>query len=471
MNNLDMILSGIDKRKFTDENGKYPSDELDQEIFVSNYIFMTQKMIKDIEEIDCRLEELKRLDHSCSASKECEHKKLRYFSEINKEAKNEIITFAVNGLKKFLIENKNIKFVDRCDDELLNLRINCCYQYGFLKRYYDQDYDFSTEAKIRFAPGISAANYLEEIKDFIELKKDYPEEYKLKINTIIEKNDLLNELISKVEKHNLLNRRKEIFETLKLLYDTEKWESFINLGILQIEGLFFDCCNALEIKDLSKARGSLTEKVERSLKDNNIIKLAVFPYYQYDVPDKRNEVAHTGFYNVDRYDMREIANELILDMNTIISWIYRNTHEKYKILENIAEKIVNEQEENEIMTLVFEMLGWTVIADYKYLDVLKNPDNFSEEIKCMGEESYWNSIIMNIQKIIKTEEFWNYIDNSISETELYDENKIGSLLTLANKLTNTFISILKKDSPEKNACQKVSAKIKKCKENQVLLER
>lgn len=117
-------------------------------------------------------------------------------------------------------------------------------------------------------------------------------------------------------------------------------------------------------------------------------------------------------------------------------------------------------------TLIYEMTSCMSISDFKYLDLLKQSSDYSDEIGCMKTPiGYWETIIDNIMNIIKTETFWNIIDCHINETEKFEINKPFNLLVLADKLKNTFIPVLIKDSPEKLACQRVAAKIQKCKNN------
>ena len=218
---------------------------------------------------------------------------------------------------------------------------------------------------------------------------------------------------------------------------------------------------------MSKTAGTFVEKVEKSFRDNNIIMMSVYPYYNFDVPGIRNEIAHTGFYRSG--DLNHLANELILDLNTIISWIYGITHEKYTVLKMIEDKLDEEPQadtEKKAMTLVCEMLSCTSVADYSYLDLLKCPTDFSEEMQCMKTlDGYWDEIINKIMAIIKTEEFWKCIDNNISEREVYERNKSYNFVVLADKLKNTFIPILTANSPEKIACQRVATKVQRCKSN------
>ena len=72
-------------------------------------------------------------------------------------------------------------------------------------------------------------------------------------------------LWKKIEVHNILKRRLEVFNTLKTLYAEKKWQSFISLAVLQIEGLFHDCCNVLKINELV-VRQELWLKVDKSFR-------------------------------------------------------------------------------------------------------------------------------------------------------------------------------------------------------------
>ena len=183
-------------------------------------------------------------------------------------------------------------------------------------------------------------------------------------------------------------------------------------------------------------------------------------------PEIRNEIAHTGLIETD--NLEHLANELILDLNTVISWIYEISHEKYKILMMISDALDNKKSEDiNVMasTLIYEMVSCMSIADFKYLDLLKKPSDYLDEIGCMKTPmGYWDTIIDKIMNIIKTETFWSIIDEHIDETENFETNKPFNLLVLADKLKNTFIPILDKDSPEKLACQRVAAKIHEMKQ-------
>lgn len=309
---------------------RFKEIDLDKEVFVFNYIYVSQKIIADLCEINERLQHLKQLDSSIPAEKDYERRKLRYFANLNKQARDEIIQFLSIGLLDYLIEDKSVNYVSRQDDKLLNLKLQSCYEYGFYKKYYDPNYDFSTDAKIRFIPRVKLEDLSDFINSYIKLKHENFNAYQIELSRIVVENNVLDYLYERIEIHNIMKRRLEVFDTLKILYAREKWQPFISLAILQIEGLFYDCCHVLKINELGGFAGTLVEKVDKSFRDNHIMMLSVYPYYMFEIPKLRNEIAHTGLIESD--NLEHIANRLVLDLNTIISWIYDMSHDKYKIL-------------------------------------------------------------------------------------------------------------------------------------------
>ena len=433
----------------------------DKELFISNYKYLLDLVLKDIDEINHRLKALKKLDKKEPPEKDYLHRKLRYFIDKNKTVLNEINHYILNEVYEILSENKNINYLDRVDDELFNMMLTAKYPYNFYKKYYDFYYDFSIESKIRFMPGVNPENFLDVINFYIDLKKNNFEEYQNRLSKIITTHNVLEYLCTNVEVHNVLNKRLEVFNSLKYLYEHEQWQSFISLAVLQIEGLFYDCCMIQKQNKLSKTAGTYVEKVEKSFRNNDIIMLSVFPYFMYDIPDIRNEIAHTGYFDSD--NLNHIANELIFDLNTLIKWIYDITHKKYTILKMIDDKLEECHEEDlkkKTDLLLYEMLANTAVTDFKYLDLLKSPELYSDEISYMKTPvGYWEGIIERILNIIKTDIFWNRIYDNIKDDTEYRDDKPFNLVLLAEKLKNTFIPIFLKGSSEKLACQKVASKI------------
>ncbi len=288
------------------------------ENIISNYIFITESIRKDLQEIDERLEELRELDKSTHKDDDYKHKKYRYFAELNKNAKEQIMEFYSNKLFEQLLESKSYKYIDRKSDSLTMLFFDGRYNYAQFRKYYDYKYDFSIEAKIRFIPGIELGNEDKVIGRYIQLKATSLEDYNNEIERMIIENKSIEYISDKIRYNHYLSRRSEIFETLVSLYNQNKYQTFIALAVIQLEGLFYDCCSIIEGKELGNKAGTLVEKAQKIFSAKPVLQFSMYPYFAFDVPDLRNEVAHNGI--VSNKELKSIANSIVLDLYTLVYW-------------------------------------------------------------------------------------------------------------------------------------------------------
>ena len=127
------------------------------------------------------------------------------------------------------------------------------------------------------------------------------------------------------------------------LYEEKHYQSFVALGLLQLEGLFFDICS-IRYDDKENA-GSLVEKAEKALSNKSEISyMRYYPYFAFDVPVKRNEIAHTGF--IKARNLEQIANELLLDLNAVARMAKMESDGKFRIFIMIY---------NALLTVDFQM--------------------------------------------------------------------------------------------------------------------
>ena len=77
---------------------------------ISNYVFISEKMRSDLIEIEERIKQLKSLD--IDGVEEYTRKKYRHFSQLNKNARDEIVSFSNTKLIPYLLEHKNINYLE-----------------------------------------------------------------------------------------------------------------------------------------------------------------------------------------------------------------------------------------------------------------------------------------------------------------------------------------------------------------------
>ena len=302
----------------------------EKDYYQSNYVFLNEILSADLRQIQANINRAKELNKD--GIDENLSKKYIHFSNINKDARSEIAEFIARGLQSFVEEHRHIDYCGRKDDEGLIMMFRWKYSYGVFSRYYDPDYDFSTETKVR-GLNLPILETEDIIRHTIEMRRDNPEEYYKKMEEIISQHELLVVNSTLIEAHNVLRRRADIFKTLIELYSSEQWISFVALATLQVEGLFYDCCEILKEKDLGGTAGTLTEKVDKAFKGNAALMRYAHPYFKYDAPLLRNTIAHVGTVENTMEELKCMCIDLILDINAIVSWIYNLSRGKYTIIE------------------------------------------------------------------------------------------------------------------------------------------
>ncbi len=445
-------------------NERFTAEEAEN--FICNYAFLLNLIRKDLAEIDLRLTKLKQKDQSTPSDEDYSHKKYRYFAERNRSAKEEIVSFLENGITKFVYESKSYKYKDRELDGLTMLFLQGRYDYAFFGRYYDDEYDYGTEVKFRFIPGVTPENMLETVEKYIKLKIRNPEKYNEAIDNIVSQNDCIKYMQEKVRTHYYLHRRIELFDTLVYLYDAGEYKSFITLAVTQLEGVFYDCLTIMNKQELGDKAGTLVEKADKVFAENLKIKQALYPHFAFSVPLLRNEVAHNGLAQTE--DACHLANEISLDLYCIVYWACRMSDDKFYPVFSAYEKVSGLKDKmDEAKTVFFELFSCYQIASREYIDVLAKPKEYETELNFYKAQAKSpdaitiKEMVDIISGIIKSEKFWKYIsDDVLPSVPQRVEEKPFDIADFVLRLKNAIIPVLTKDTSEKIACAKVSKMLK-----------
>lgn len=101
-----------------------------------------------------------------------------------------------------------------------------------------------------------------------------------------------------------LMKRQVIFDEALQFFEEDKYEPFAYLIVPQMEGLFVDY---LRMQGSNKQTRSLPDAVEKA---NDIDPFYEYPYFEYDLPEKRNAIAHGVMIDVTE----EMACEFLMDV-------------------------------------------------------------------------------------------------------------------------------------------------------------
>lgn len=262
------------------------------------------------------------------------------------------------------------------------------------------------------------------------------------------------------------------------LFSEEKYSTFILTAAIQIEGMFYELVSIRYGK--KQNQGTLIEKVEKTFSKNSQQKHALYPYFAFDIPELRNEVAHIGL--IDDDNIKNMAYELVLDLNCILSLAETESNDKFKniiYIFNEVSKIETKNYDNEDdynkakANCVFENLfTCSVITDEYFWELLSQPEEYEEELiyylpkEDNDDELNLKEIVQILSDIVYDEMFWRVVldeTNTIEEINLNSKGDIGSFI---EKLKNMFI--LRLQGKSKELCCNVNKKLQDLKRVEVV---
>lgn len=442
-------------------------------LLINNFIMVQSEIMRDLKEINETIRKIdlqrKELD-----TNSYESRKLNYCKRINMEAKEEIEVFltekAIEYIKKRVIQKERW---ERTTKGVMRIFDVLPYKYSHYKRYYNPNYDFSTDTKYRFL----RYHNPERIQPIIDLKSNNLSKYYEDLESTIESEHLLEQVIYGIKAHHVLIKRYEIFETLNNLYKEQKYQPFVNLAVIQVEGLFYDFCYILNDENEVDQPGTLSVKAERVFSSNPSLWLSMYPYFAFDAPIFRNKIAHNGLWDAD--NVKDFANELIFDLHAIISAIKLSNKLPYNLYEVVLPfrrfvhtlEYSSQNDYGELITALLQGTQGSKMANdgRELFDLLKQKDNKRRTLEFypiqVSDTEFTNLYeeCGRIMKALHDEKFWDEIANMLS-TLIKDEYKTGTLdyfVKFVNPLVNSYIFTFSKDSVQKKKCIEINRIISK----------
>ena len=426
------------------------------DIAIRNYIFTTITARKHLYEIEERIKNINARINQFN-NKECYPcRKLVYFKKKNEKAKNEIIEFLCYGLNKYLSEHNESysDLIERDDSDKMWL-LGPTYDYNYNYQYYNPDYDFSTYVKFFNTPKVSILDSFKNINNSIALKEEDAEKYYQKVINTVDSNNLLENMADRIGLNYHFHKRKEIFESMAALFKEENYTTFVLTAAIQIEGMFFELVT-IRYGERDN-QGTLSEKADKTFSKNSQQKHALYPYFAFDVPDLRNKVAHIGI--VDDNNIKNIAYELVLDLNCIFTLAEQESINKFQNIVYIISKIEDVISSNDFKTeedkrkaiakqLFFELLSSDLTADKYFWQLIANPSAYEDELnyylpkKINKKDIYLKDMVNYIHRILLHEIFWQVVLDVCDDFSEINYNKIHDIGVFVKKLKNMLIPIL-----------------------------
>jgi hypothetical protein len=403
---------------------------MSSDIFQKNFTHLMCHVIEDIQEIENRINDYQARYHSLENVEgndaEFKRRKLKYFCDLSKQARDEITDFIAHDVSEFL-RNYNYDTLQReCErDGLSNLSYQTRYKYALHRKYYSIDFPYGVAVKIEqyVKEKYDTLRYSTEEDRLITLYKDHPNDFRDLMHCYVDNDHVMENILQRVSNNYHLSRRSEVFETLKELFDQKKYQSFIALGLIQIEGLFYDYC--IIHYGESENQGTLIEKARKTLETNEYTFLKMYPYFAFDISLLRNEAAHKGI--VSSVDAEDMAYNLVLDLNTLSQMVKSESYDKFIPVIMTHEDMIKwtpdavGNSDALYDQLLYEFLSLDKIANTHFWKLLKEPEKYKDEIEFYRVKDLpagmidLPGIVGVMSALIKSEGFWRALHRLLND--------------------------------------------------------
>ncbi|MFA6224193.1 MAG: hypothetical protein WC647_17980 [Desulfomonilaceae bacterium] len=229
----------------------------------------------------------------------------RYYLQLNKEAKDEIIDVLTNKNKLW---RKALSASYRPYSMIAGLTMQTPWSF----RWYPERFHPSNFSSVRHAFGRLPLRIFREFERLYEAQDKTAQnkiQFYQRVEEFIAHFKPTEDIRRLLDEHHLLADRKRILLPALEAYEREEFELFISATATQIEGIITDGCFLSGIS-LEKLRlGSIIEKLEVLVRDTAVH--IDYVYYAFKFPVLRNRIAHGHML---RDDVRHTAHLLLLDL-------------------------------------------------------------------------------------------------------------------------------------------------------------
>ena len=184
---------------------------------------------------------------------------------------------------------------------------------------------------------------IESARNMVKLRKSDSSAYLACFLQIINERNVIGEILNKTKENFYLHDRyKLLYETLDL-FKNQKYLSFVYLLLPQIEGFFQIYLNLQGDKSRSEGMKQIVQKINKKEIDNSLgnflesnrseydvfrYEFLEFSYFEYDLPELRNKIAHGKTIAVNE----ELAYTILMSVYWIINKIEKEDLEYKQLL-------------------------------------------------------------------------------------------------------------------------------------------
>ena len=268
---------------------------------------------------------------------------------------------------------------------------------------------------------------------------EHKEEYMCELQRHISEFSVVDYIKDRADNMFCLQNRKDILYEIIDAYKNEKFEIFINLVVVQIEGLIYDMFVDSNIQTRLSGSFDLFEKDDLKTKFikndiNSGIEEAALYFKFYFNNMIRNKVAH-GRSCSEKEEYERTSYELLLDLQYVIH-LLENRSDTNEAIQYIKNKVrwlhltlSGESSTKQIYERLLNTLNENVIRrTMNYIGYVDSQQELYWIFNPYYDEAYVFADVIEQRDVLRdyltSEDFWDYVLNYIKE---YDEQEIPDI--------------------------------------------
>lgn len=281
------------------------------------------------------------------------------------------------------------------------------------------------------------------------IKKTSLDEYKTLLKAYIKERNIVEYILENTRSNHIIHHRYSIIENALKYFKNSDYLSFINLIVIQIEGIFYDYCVELDMlpNDIKTfTLGTKLKQLEIAIEFNP------YPYFKYQFEFLRNKIAHGHL--IDKETVELSACEILLDLLYLVFDL--NTNKKLPYFEPLEFlKIYRDKTKKHIRVRYFGTSHENeCLWDYLHCS------EYSKRIQWLLNPTYnkvyefykLDEVVIDVRRHLNTIDFWQFVQDRISnknqtfinEKEIKRWNSITQLMINFYKNKKEYLDVFKK---------------------------
>jgi hypothetical protein len=304
---------------------------------------------------------------------------LSYYRDHNQIAKDEILRFM--------------------KDEIQQYALSGCYGHSLLSSLMGRvpyNYHWNPKSFTPSEPNVLLNKFeilsIQELGDLVKMDREDKDRFQEYVTEFIHREEIIFDIREWLDRHHVLNQRKEIIQDALSLYQSGAKSMFSLVIPAIIEGVFHDLCLLTGETENDLLQHGLKHKLE--CLHRTLGTFLYYEYYAFSFRLFRNKAAHG---RLSKQDVNEVADMLLLDLYHVCKLVFSDRfklNHKLFVIDELNKTLANPDYKYLIEYL---LLSKTEVPSFYQVDA-----KTQEAEKLLGSEGFWKFLEAEVNSGVNT---------------------------------------------------------------------